>query len=211
MIWIPNIDAYISPMKVQIDVDYLLRVAGTLLVSIGKTNNGGPPENIAAVTSANDKVKYITRGQMNICLTYIEKLNIAPVWFEVELDIKPDGADSTSSDTDSESALTLNTIARSTNSGKVRQSSFPLHSAIVLLLTPSLGHSIFIAVAAGVLMWVINVGSNFAHVSPTFSYTSIFDTDKYCDVFDLAKEIAIFYIVQTIKQRWATVFISLSF
>jgi len=178
MIWIPNIDAYISPMKVQIDVDYLLRVAGTLLVSIGKTNNGGSPENIAAVTSANDKVKYITRGQMNICLTYIEKLNIAPVWFEVELDIKPDGADSTSSDTDSESALTLNTIARSTNS----------------------------AVAAGVLMWVINVGSNFAHVSPTFSYTSIFDTDKYCDVFDLVKEIAIFYIVQTIKQSYKVIF-----
>ncbi len=122
MIWIPNVDAYISPMKVQIDVEYLLRVAGTLLNSIRKANIGGPYENSAAVISANDKVKYITRGQMNICLTYIEKLNIAPVWFEVELNIKPDGGDSASSDIDSESALTLNTIARSTNSGKVLQS-----------------------------------------------------------------------------------------
>ena len=118
MIWIPNVDVFISPMKVQVDVDYLLRVAGIVVNSIYKYQDG-VAENHTAITRANHELQYITRGQMNMCLTYIEKLDIAPVWFEVELNIKPDEAENNAENdaATSESALTLNTIARSTNSG----------------------------------------------------------------------------------------------
>lgn len=56
------------------------------------------------------------------------------------------------------------------------------------------------AFVAGVLSWLINVGSNFAHVSPSFRYKEVADVDRYCDAIDLATELAISYTVSTIKQ-----------
>lgn len=70
-------------------------------------------------THANDELRYITYGQTKSRLTYIEKLRIAPLYFEVEINIK---ADEESNHADGEGAgeanLTLNSIARSTNSGE---------------------------------------------------------------------------------------------
>ena len=64
------------------------------------------------------------------------------------------------------------------------------------------------AAVAGVLSWVINVGANFAHVSPTFRFETYTDTDQYCDILELARTIAISYIVQSIKQSYKVVFSS---
>lgn len=118
MIWVPSVDVCISPMKLQLDTDYLLRIVGMVINSVSKYY-GYIAEDHVATSHANNKLQYITRSQMNACLTYIEKLNIAPVWFEIEMNIKADDRDQTSGDSVAEeSDLTLNTIARSTNSGK---------------------------------------------------------------------------------------------
>eukprot|EP01082_Thalassiosira_pseudonana_P015658 g14534.t1 g14534 contig9:2076053-2079490(+) len=176
MTWVPSLDLFISPMKLQIDLDYILRVIGVVLNSVSKYQDNLAKPSVAT-SNANDKLAYATRGQMNFCLTYIEELFIAPVYFELELDIKPEDAEYDGAESD-EAALTLNAIARSTNS----------------------------AVAAGILGWIINVGANFAHVSPTFKYSSLSDSDRYCDIVDLGKDIAISYIVQTIQQSYKVIF-----
>ena len=59
---------------------------------------------------------------------------------------------------------------------------------------------------AAVLGWLINVGVNFAHVSPTFQYTTVMATDKYCDIIELARDIMISYSFQTIRQMYKVVF-----
>ena len=74
-------------MKLQLDVDYILRVVGIIFDSISKYSTTTPT---ATTTRANDKLKYNTYGQSHSRLTYIEKLHIAPVWFEIEINIKPD-------------------------------------------------------------------------------------------------------------------------
>jgi len=175
--WIPSIEVFVCPMKIQLDVDYILRVVGIVLGSIN-TYQEGANTNITTTTHANDKLQYITYGQLKSRLTYIENLYIAPLWFEVEINIKPDELDYSESEAAGEASLTLNSIARSTNSAAV----------------------------AGVLGWVINVGANFAHVSPTFRYATIIGTDHYCDILELARDIAISYIVQSIKQSYKVVF-----
>lgn len=91
----------------------------------------------------------------------------------------------------------------------------PLHLQIELNIKPdgcdddesyetltlnALAQSIDSAFVAGVLSWLINVGSNFAHVSPSFRYKEISDVDRYRDALDLAADLAISYIVSTIKQ-----------
>lgn len=116
MTWVPNIEIYICPMKLQFDVDYILRAAGMILNSLSKYQ-AGASSNFTTTTHANNDLKYITHGQMESRLTYIEKLYIAPVLFEMEINLKAD-EDYSGSDA-GESDLTLNSIARSTNSGEL--------------------------------------------------------------------------------------------
>ena len=63
----------------------------------------------------------------------------------------------------------------------------------------------FSAIVAGIFSWIINVGTNFACVSPSFKYKNVIETDRYCDILDLARDIATSYIVQTIKQSYKVV------
>ena len=112
MTWIPNIDVIVCPMKVQLDVDYIVRVVGTIMNSISKYEEG-VFSNSSVTTHANDKLQYITHGHLEFRQTYIERLYIAPVWFELEINLKPDEENEAARETD----LTLNSIARSSNSG----------------------------------------------------------------------------------------------
>jgi hypothetical protein len=168
MTWIPSINLAIAPCKVQVDVDYILRVAGVVIDAVSKFQNDSARK-LMGTSSANDKLLYESRSHQNTYLTYIEQLYITPLHFQIELNIKPDGCD----DDESYETLTLNALAQSIDS----------------------------AFVAGVLSWLINVGSNFAHVSPSFRYKEISDVeDRYCDALDLAADLAISYIVSTIKQ-----------
>ena len=162
-------------MKIQLDVDYILRVVGMLLNSASKYQ-AGASSNPTTTTHANNALKYVTFGQLDSRLTYIENLYISPVLFEMEVNLKPD--EDYSGNEAGESDLTLDSIARSTNSAAV----------------------------AGILSWVINVGANFAHVSPTFTYNAIVDTDRYCDIVELASDIVISYIIRSIKQSYKVLF-----
>ncbi|KAL7553819.1 hypothetical protein ACHAWF_017158 [Thalassiosira exigua] len=177
MTWIPSGMVFICPMKFQLDVDYILRVVGLVVNSLNK-HQGEVGADRVTTTHANDPLQYITYGQNNSGLTYIERLYITPLYFEVEINIKPDDLELSETDAAGEATLTLNKIAQSTNS----------------------------ATAAGILGWVVNVGANFAHVSPTFTYAAITYTDRYCDALELARDIVIYYIVQSIKQSYKTIF-----
>lgn len=113
MTWVPNVNVFIAPMKIQLDVDYLLRVVEVIMKA--SKPQDGTDSNRTTTTRANDQLQYVTyHGSGTSRLTYIEKLFIAPLWFEVEINIKPD--DSSESEAAGEAALTLSTIARSTNS-----------------------------------------------------------------------------------------------
>lgn len=59
---------------------------------------------------------------------------------------------------------------------------------------------------AGILSWVINVGANFAHVSPTFRFSHVSYSETYCALFDLIEEISGPYINQTIQQGYKVIF-----
>ena len=69
-------------------------------------------ENIVTTSSASERLQYVSQGQQDICLMYIEKFYIAPLYLEIELNIKPDD----SYDNENYESLTLNAIAQSTNS-----------------------------------------------------------------------------------------------
>ena len=60
--------------------------------------------------------------------------------------------------------------------------------------------------AAGMLGWLINVGANFAHVSPTYTYSEIRYVDTYSDIMEIVEDVVMFYLLRTIKQCYKVVF-----
>jgi len=173
MVWIPNLYVMLSPCQVNVDVEYLL---GTIVMPIidllSNSDIFSGSTTYCPTERVNAPLKFITQGQRQLCNTYLEKLYIAPVYFDIELDIKEESQEA------DEGVLTLNTIARATNS----------------------------AAAAGILAWVLNVGANFAHVSPKFKYSHISYSDKYCDILDLAKDIVVSYVIRSIQQSYKVIF-----
>ena len=102
-------------MSLHLDVDYILRVLSLIFDSVSKHGQEDITSN-QAIIHVNEDLSYVTRGSMNICLTYIENFYIHPVEVQLEINIKSDEEDFNDGE-DSSSSLTLHTIAQSTNSG----------------------------------------------------------------------------------------------
>ena len=142
MLWIPVLDVFLCPMKVTFDLDYIIRVASVFLGSITQKQDDAPAGQASSVVDTNEKLTYSSRGTKIVSLTYLERLTIAPVWFEVEISISSDEFGYKEDDNlAAETALSLNTIAQASNSSSV----------------------------AGIAGWLLNVGSQFAHVMVSFT------------------------------------------
>lgn len=142
MLWIPALDVFLCPMKVTFDLDYTIRVASVFLGSIAQKQDDAPAGQANSVVDTNEKLTYYSsRGTKIVSLTYLERLTIAPVWFEVEISISSDEFGYKEDDNlATETALSLNTIAQASNSSSI----------------------------AGIAGWLLNVGSQFAHVTVSF-------------------------------------------
>src|SRR5210317_283538 len=146
MLWIPALDVFLCPMKVTFDLDYIIRVASVFLGSIAQKQDDASAGQATSVVDTNEKLTY-SRGTKIVSLTYLERLTIAPVWFEVEISISSDEFGYKEDDNlAAETALSLNTIAQASNSSSI----------------------------AGIAGWLLNVGSQFAHVTVSFITISLY-------------------------------------
>lgn len=114
MVWMPSLDVHLAPMKLHMDVNYILRVLSLIFDSVSKYGKEDITSN-QAIIHVNEDLSYVTRGSMNICLTYIENFYIHPVEIQLEINIKSDEEDFNNGE--DSSSLTLHTISQSTNSG----------------------------------------------------------------------------------------------
>lgn len=115
--WIPSLHVFVCPMKVAFDLDYILRVTSVFLGPITQCRDVASASHTAVPVNTNDKLLYSSRVADLVSLTYIEQLVVAPVWFEVEICIN----DSSYDEGDimaTETALSLNSIARASNSSE---------------------------------------------------------------------------------------------
>ena len=53
----------------------------------------------------------------------------------------------------------------------------------------------------------MNVGANFAHVSPRMDYNKFTEANRYCSALELAAELMHYYIVQTVKQSYSECYV----
>ena len=204
MVWVPNLEVQLCPTKVRVDVDYILRVLSLIFDSVSKYKKGIKSEGIIHV---NENLEYQTRGSMDFCLTYIEQFYIHPVVVELEINIKSDDEDFNDEANldNTSSSLTLTTISQSTNSGTYCELSLYSPEKLSSFLT-SLSYFDNVEWVSGVMGWLINVGANFAHVSPTYTYSSVHYIDTYSDIIELAEDVFDYYWMRTIKQCYKVVF-----
>jgi hypothetical protein len=118
MMWIPSLNVFLCPMKVVFDLEYILRVTGVFIGSITQyRDDASSASHTAAAGNTNDKLQYSSGGAKTVSLTYLERLTIAPVWFEVEISINDLGyydGDGLAAET----ALSLNSLAQASNSSE---------------------------------------------------------------------------------------------
>lgn len=117
MMWIPSLNVFLCPMKVTFDLDYILRVTSVFVGSITQYRDDTSASYATAAVNTNDKLQYSSRGAKIVSLTYLERLTIAPVWFEVEISINDLGyydGDGLAAET----ALSLNSLAQASNSSE---------------------------------------------------------------------------------------------
>ena len=120
MVWMPDLEVNLCPMKLQLDVDYILRVLSLIFDSASKYGKQDTNVN-QTIMYVNEDLSYTTRGSMNFCLTYIENFCIHPVEVQLEINIKSD--DEVFDEEEGVStSLTLHTISQSTNSGMYQHS-----------------------------------------------------------------------------------------
>ena len=118
MVWIPNLEMQLCPMKLQLDVSYLLQVMSLIIDSISKDSEEQNIEHNQGLMHVNESLQYVTRGSMNVCLTYIEKFCINPVEVQLELNLKSDEDDFSDGVEDGQSSsMTLHTLSQSINAG----------------------------------------------------------------------------------------------
>lgn len=110
MVWIPDLYVMISPCQVNVDVEYILGIVGMMLYSLSKSNLSSTSTSYCPMKHSNTPLQFVTQGQSQASFMYLEKLYIAPVYFDMEIDIKDETQEA------EEGALTLDTIARSTTS-----------------------------------------------------------------------------------------------
>ncbi len=116
MVWMPNLEVNLCPMKLQLDVDYILRVLSLIFDSASKYGKRDNNVNLS-IMYVNEHLSYVTKGSMNFCLTYIENFCIHPVEVQLEINLKSDEEDDFSEGEGLSTSLTLHTISQSTNSG----------------------------------------------------------------------------------------------
>jgi len=118
MMWIPSLNVFLCPMKVVFDLEYILRVTGVFIGSITQyRDDASSASHTAVAVNTNDKLQYSSGGAKTVSLTYLERLTIAPVWFEVEISINDLGyydGDGLAAET----ALSLNSLAQASNSSE---------------------------------------------------------------------------------------------
>ena len=118
--WIPSLNVYLSPLKCQIELSYLLRIADLLINSLpGPNASEVLRDTLQTLELVNCQLDYPTRSRHDTTLTYIEKFSILPTFVETELDVRPDeGAGGTADDDEmgGDSMVTLSSLGKQTSS-----------------------------------------------------------------------------------------------
>jgi len=179
MTWIPQLKVVVCPMKMQIELDFCLRLADLIIDSLPEADESETDRCTLNTLSGVEKpLRYESHSNFGSELTYVENLSIEATWFELDLDIRPKDEASGDEDGEGDTMLALSSLGRTTKS----------------------------QLSASVLSWLGNVASAFARVSPTFKFGTLTRRDTIGNGEEIADEIKQYYITKSIYQSYKVLF-----
>jgi len=183
MIWLPTMELLLLPVKVQVDLSYLLQIIDLVVDSLPERLTYPNIETAAALASAHTKLALPHMHGKQDFVTYLENFTLDPTWIDLELDIKPVkslGSTHSSASTSNESDDGGETILALTTMGSTAKSRF----------------------TAALLSWVTNVAASFAHISPRFKFSHLSMIDHYCNAEEIPEIILRHYMSKLILQSY---------
>jgi hypothetical protein len=203
MLWIPELSISICPMRMEIELEYMLRIVDLVLNSLPEQTVEQNFQEVALTLreiNCRLDISNIIRGKA--APAYFEKIHVKPTLFELEFDIKPDNGHSDEGG-EGQSIVALTSMGKTTRS----------------------------TVSASVLSWVTNVSATFgenrlnaflddgcvssfpsqanppprsisAHISPTFRFPEVIRTDTYKNAEDVIYDLVFFYVTKIIFQSY---------
>lgn len=187
MIWLPKMELFLLPVKVQVDLSYLLQIIDLVVDSLPErmvySNAATNAETAAALANAHTKlVSPHMHGKQDF-VTYMENFKLDPTWIDLELDIKPVkslGSLNTSS----------STLVERDDGGEA------------ILALGTMGSTAKSRFTAALLSWVTNVAASFAHISPRFKFSHLSMVDHYCNAEEIPEIIFRHYMSNLILQSY---------
>jgi hypothetical protein len=195
MVWVPKLEVFLLPLKLKVDLSYILKVVDVIMSSIpeaSETMNEADVQEAYSVVNrkyeafshhaadendSEETTQEAASGDKSD-LTYVESLCITHTRIEVELYLRPEddtGAEEVDTGVDSSTMTsTLDSIGRGTSS----------------------------SVGAAMLTWLTNVGASFAHISPTFEFKELKLDNRFGPFNELSAVIVDHYIKTLMLQSY---------
>ena len=172
MLWFPEVAIAISPIKIQIDLEYVLKVVDLVLTALPSTGDQQQEDVSALLEKLNSPLKIPVRVEGTSSVpAYFESVRVNGTWFEIDFELKPEKS-RFSTDNSEDSLIVLTSMGRSSKS----------------------------AISASLLSGVKIASAAFSHISPKFKFPDFVRTDRYCEVNELISTIVKFYSASIVLQ-----------
>jgi len=183
MLWFPEVAIAVSPIKIQIDLEYVLNVVDLVLTALPSTGDQELEDVSALLDKLNSPLKMPVRVEGTSSVpAYFESVRVNGTWFEIDFDLKPERSRFSTDDSE-DSLIVLTSMGRSSKS----------------------------AISASLLSGVKIASAAFSHISPKFKFSDFVRADSYCEVNELISTIVKFYSTSIVLQCYKVLFSSRRF
>lgn len=180
VLWIPEIAISFCPIKIQVDIKYVLRIVN-LLYSNLFLNFYPEFDDEHHLKDVSDLLEHLNSHlripQLPIeylSKSYFEKVRVNETYVDIDLDLKSDDSVFDANYDEQDSTISLTSLGRVTKS----------------------------AISASLLSWVNIASTAFSMISPKFKFSGFVRDDCYSSVIELFRSIINFYTESLVKQSY---------
>ncbi len=175
MLWIPEVVITFCPLKIQVDVAYVLRIVNLFLNSFPESDEDHHLQDVSALLEQlNSPLQIPQLLKEHSAPSYFERVHVNETHVELDLDLRPENSMFDASYDPEDSLISL------TSMGRVAKS----------------------AISASLLSWVNIASTAFSKISPKFKFSGFVRNDCYSEVDELINSIISFYSKSLVKQSY---------
>ena len=215
MVWVPKLQVFLCPLKVQIDLSFMLKVVDVIMSSIPDPSSYVREEDVQEAYKIVER-QYepfvhaikdggeggIERGEEEEIsrsdLTYVESLYITHTHIEIELFLRPEEEGEGEKEAERRKQQKKKEGEGEEGQGADEDEDYVAMSSTL----DTIGRSTSSSIGASMLTWLTNVGASFAHISPTFEFHELKIENRFGPASELGSSIMDHYLKTLMFQSY---------